>query len=126
MMARQTTRQVTCGAQLTRRDEIRRAALTTGPGMAWVSVFLLLPLVAIGVISLLSRGTYGEIELPFTGENYQRFMGFGLLGFDPLGYPLIILRSVLLGAGTTVLCVALGVPWRFSLPGYRGATKPWP
>jgi spermidine/putrescine transport system permease protein len=123
MMARQTTRQVKFGAQLSRGDELRRAALTTGPGMAWVSVFLLLPLIAIGVISFLSRGTYGEIELPFTGENYQRFMGFGLLGFDPLGYPLIILRSVLLGAGTTVLCVALGMPMAFFLAGLPGRYK---
>jgi spermidine/putrescine transport system permease protein len=123
MMVGQTTGQVQLRAQRTRRDDIRHAALTTGPGIAWVSVFVMLPLMAIGVISFLSRGTYGEIELPFTGENYQRFMGFGLLGFDPLGYPLIILRSVLLGAGTTVLCVALGVPMAFFLASLPGRYK---
>jgi spermidine/putrescine transport system permease protein len=122
-MVRQGIRQVKYGAQLTRRSEIRRALLTVGPGIAWTTVFLLVPLVAIVVISLLSRGTYGEIELPFTVENYLRFMGFGLLGFDPLGYPLIILRSVMLGAGTTVLCVVLGVPMAFFIAGLPARYK---
>ena len=112
-MVRGMTPQVKFGESLSRRGEILRSLLTSGPGLAWVTIFLLLPLGAIGVISLLTRGTYGEIELPFSVENYQRFLGFGLLGFDPLGYPLIMLHSVLLGAGTTALCMVLGLPLAF-------------
>jgi spermidine/putrescine transport system permease protein len=116
-MAHHSERQVKFGEQLTRGGEIRRSALTSGPGIVWVTVFLLLPLVAILAISFLSRGTYGEIELPLTMENYRRFMGFGLLGFDPLGYPLIMLRSFIMGAGTTVLCVVLSLPMAFFIAG---------
>jgi len=39
---------------------------------------------AIVAISFMSRGTYGQQELPLTLENYRRFFGFGVFGFDPL------------------------------------------
>ena len=73
-----------------------RAALLSAPGLAWVTLFLLLPLGLILGVSFLSRGEYGELERPFTFESYQRFIGFGSLGFDPL-YPRIVVRSLLLG-----------------------------
>jgi spermidine/putrescine transport system permease protein len=72
--------------------------------------------VAIVVISFWSRGTYGQLVPVWTLENYKRFLGFGLLEFDPV-YPLIILRSLALGAATTVLCVAAGLPLAFFIAG---------
>jgi spermidine/putrescine transport system permease protein len=69
-------------------------------------------LLAVGVISFLSRGDYGEMQLPFTLDNYKRLFGFGLLGFDAL-YPVILARSLLLGAGTAVACVLTGLPLAF-------------
>ena len=122
-MAHQPAHQVKFGEQLSRGGEILRSAVTSGPGIAWVTLFLLLPLGAIVAISFLSRGPYGEIELPVTIENYQRFMGFGLLGFDPLGYPVIMLRSFMLGAGTTSLCVLLGMPLAFFIAGLPARHK---
>jgi spermidine/putrescine transport system permease protein len=80
--------------------------------VVWLSVFLALPLAGIGVISFLSRGDYGEIQQPFTLENYRRLLGFGWLGFDPL-YPGIFLRSLLLGAATAGLCLVSGLPLAF-------------
>jgi spermidine/putrescine transport system permease protein len=104
--------EVQFGEQLTPRGHYLRSALTSGPGICWVAFFLLLPLVSIAVISFLSRGMYGEIQLPFTLENYTRFIGFGLFGYDPL-YPLIVLRSLALGAATTILCMLGGLPLAF-------------
>lgn len=104
--------EVRFGEQLTLRKEWLRSLLTSGPSIIWTTIFLLLPLVAIGVISFLSQGEEWFAEGPFTFENYQRFCGFGYFGFDPL-YPQIILRSVVLGAGTTVLCVLAGLPMAF-------------
>jgi spermidine/putrescine transport system permease protein len=77
-----------------------------------VVAFLLLPLMAVGVISFLRRTPLGEVSGPPTLENYERLLGFGLLGFDPL-YPLIILRSLLLAAGTTAVCTAAAFPIAF-------------
>ena len=108
--------EVRFGERLTAQAELLRSSLTSGPGILWVSLFLLLPLAGIGVISFLTRGTYGEIELPFTIGNYRRIAGFGLLGFDAQ-YPQIILRSLLLGAGTTVVCLAASFPLAFFIAG---------
>jgi spermidine/putrescine transport system permease protein len=89
-----------------------RSAMTSGPAVLWLAVLLLVPLLAVGMISFLSRGDYGETRLPFTLENYKRLLGFGLLGFDPL-YPAILLRSLVLGAVTAVACVVTGLPLAF-------------
>lgn len=106
----------------TTRGHWLRAALTAGPGLLWLMVFLFVPLLAVAVISVLSRGDYGELQRPFTLENYRRLLGFGLLGFDPL-YPLILLRSVWLGAGTAAACVAAGVPLAFFIARLPGQGK---
>jgi spermidine/putrescine transport system permease protein len=66
-------------------------------------------LLAIVFISFLTRGTYGQIQWPPTLENYRRLIGFGPFGFESL-YPLIFLRSLALGALTTVLCLLAGFP----------------
>lgn len=92
------------------------------PGMFWMTIFLLLPLAAIVVISFLSRGAYGEVEGPLTLENYQRFLGFGVFGFEPL-YPVIILRSIFLGLSTTLFCIAAGLPLAFFIAGLKTRYK---
>ncbi len=104
------------GEHLTPLGQVLRSAATSGPGIAWVSLFLLLPLAGIGVISLMSRGTYGEIQLPFGFDNYRRLAGFGLLGYDSQ-YPAIILRSLGLGLGTTLVCLAAAFPLAFFIAG---------
>jgi spermidine/putrescine transport system permease protein len=109
-------REVQFGEQMTAARHLWRSFITSGPAILWVTVFLLIPLIAIGVISFLSRGVYGEVQLPFTSESYRRFMGFGLLGFDPL-YPMIVVRSFILGAATTILCVVAAVPLAFFIAG---------
>ena len=93
--------------------------------MLWLSVFLLIPLLAVGAISFFSRGAYGEIELPLTLESYKRLLGFGLLGFDPL-YPAILLRSLVLGAGTALLCVLAALPLAFFIARVRPRSRRWP
>ncbi|MDX1999127.1 MAG: ABC transporter permease [Thermoanaerobaculia bacterium] len=110
------------GERLTRLGEWGRSLGTSGPGIFWVTVFLLVPLVGIGVMSFMSRGTYGEVQGPATLSNYARLLGFGLLGFDPQ-YPKIILRSLLMGAGTTLVCLLAAFPLAFFIAGLEGRKK---
>ena len=95
-----------------------------GPGLIWLLVFLLVPMLLILSVSFISRGAYGELEWTVTLENYRRLIGFGALGFDPL-YPQILLRSLALGATTAFLCLLMGMPLAFfiaRLPGrFRAA-----
>jgi spermidine/putrescine transport system permease protein len=120
---RRTRGEISFGEQLTRRGHIIRSLFTSGPGILWVTVFLLLPLVVIGVISFMTRGQYGVIKMPFTLDQYARFIGFGALGYTPL-YPQIIFRSIMLGVGTTILCVITAFPLAFFIAGmpekYKG------
>lgn len=104
--------EVQFGERLTPAGHALRSALTSGPGILWVTIFLLLPLLAIGVISFATKGPYGTIQWDFTFNNYLRFMGFGSLGFS-MKYPQIINRSIALGALTTMLCVVAAFPLAF-------------
>jgi len=115
-MTTKRTGEVKFGEQLTSRSHLARSMMTSGPGIFWVTFFLLVPLIWIGVVSFLTRGEVGGYETPFTFENYTRFAGFGFFGFDLL-YPQIILRSLGLGAGTAVLCMVAALPLAFFIAG---------
>lgn len=104
--------EVRFGEPLTPAREWMRAAITSGPGIAWVSLFLLVPLLAIVAIAFVSRGDYGQIEWRFTLDNFKRFLGFGPFGFEPL-YPVIVLRSLGVAAATTALCLLASLPLTF-------------
>jgi spermidine/putrescine transport system permease protein len=72
------------------------------PAWIWLATLLAAPLAIILGYSFLSRGVYGGIELPWTAESYTRL-------FDPL-YLGILLRSVVIAAAATVLCLVLAFP----------------
>ncbi len=79
---------------------IRRAFLS--PAAVLAAVTLVIPLAIVLVYSLLTRGAYGGLELPWTLENYARL-------WDPL-YATIFLRSLWIAAASTALCLLLGFP----------------
>jgi spermidine/putrescine transport system permease protein len=121
-MNRNRKGEIQFGEHLTAVGHVVRSALTSGPAILWVTVFLLVPLLAIVLISFMARGAYGEIIWQFTLENYRRFMGFGAFGFDPL-YPQIILRSLLLGTATALLCALCALPLAFFIAALPGRYK---
>ena len=72
------------------------------PAWLWLVLLFLAPLVIVCAYSLLSRGTYGGVELPWTWESYRRLI-------DPL-YGTILLRSIALSAAATAICLLMGFP----------------
>lgn len=60
------------------------------------------PLSVVLLYSMMSRGVYGGVELPYTLENYRRLA-------DPL-YLAILFRSFAMASATTVLCLLAGFP----------------
>jgi spermidine/putrescine transport system permease protein len=114
--------EVRFGERLTRRRDVLRSAATSGPGILWIGFFLLTPIAAVGAIAFLTRGSYGEVGPPVTLQNFRRLLGFGLFGFDPL-YPLILLRSLALAAGTTAVCILLAFPLAFFIAELPGRWK---
>jgi spermidine/putrescine transport system permease protein len=71
---------------------------------AWLSLVLLfaVPFAIVLAYSLLTRGVYGGIELPWTAESYRRL-------FDPL-YLAILWRSFAMALAATALCLLLAFP----------------
>jgi len=80
----------------------RLRSLFLAPPAVLMLVTIAIPLAIICVYSLLSRGAYGGVELPWTLENYARLI-------DPL-YAGIFLRSFALAGVATLLCIMLGFP----------------
>jgi spermidine/putrescine transport system permease protein len=77
------------------------------PGIFWLVLFFLVPLMIIVVYSFLDRGKFGGIVWTFQLENYVRFA-------DQL-YVRIFLRSGLIAIITTVVCLAIGYPMAYWL-----------
>jgi len=72
------------------------------PPAVLMLVTIAIPLAIICVYSVLSRGAYGGVELPWTFENYGRLI-------DPL-YGGIFVRSFALAGVATLLCIVMGFP----------------
>ncbi|MCZ7662677.1 MAG: ABC transporter permease [Thermoleophilia bacterium] len=85
------------------------------PTMAWLVLFLMLPLLVILVYSFGSRGTYGDVVLGFSFANYVK-------AFSPLWLP-TILRSFGFAALATILCLAMGYPLAYFIALHGGRKK---
>lgn len=110
------------GQRLSRGGHLRRSALSSGPAVIWLELLLVVPLAIVTGISFLTRGEYGGVELPLTFESYKRLAGFGELGFDPM-YPVILLRSLVLGGTTAALCLVTALPLAFFISRLSATTK---
>ncbi len=89
------------------RTDVRRSAWLLAPALVWTGLFCALPILIVFVISFASRGAYGGVEWTFTLVNYRDLA-------DPL-YLWIYVRSCLLSAATTVLCLCLGFPLAYPI-----------
>ena len=72
------------------------------PGVFWLTLFFIIPLVIILVYSFLQRGTYGGIEYIFNFNNYIRVL-------DPL-YLKPVFRSVYIATLNALFCLLIGYP----------------
>ena len=54
------------------RMELARRAVLLGPGLAWLTVLLIVPCAVVFAFSFFERGVYGGIDYIFTLENYTR------------------------------------------------------
>lgn len=80
--------------------KLRNAFLA--PSAILMAITMLAPLAIIVVYSLMTRGAYGGVELPWTSENFTRL-------WDPV-YGVIFLRSFWIAAVATLVCLILGFP----------------
>ncbi len=94
-----------------RRD---KALLLAGPALLVIVVFMLMPMTIALVYSFLSPSPYGGVEPPVSIASYVRFFYDrdldDVLVFDPT-YLAIFGRSIGLAIVTTLICIAIGLPF---------------
>lgn len=71
------------GELTTRRHLLNRGMLLLMPGMLWLMLFLVLPGLVLVLVSVITRGAYGQLEWVLTLENYRRLAGFPFLAGPP-------------------------------------------
>lgn len=84
-----------------RRPGLGTASLLT-PGLLWLTLFFLVPLLLMLGTSVMHRGVYGGVEPGFTLEHYRRFL-------DPL-YLHVLWRTIWWAGLATLMCLLLGFP----------------
>ena len=71
----------------------------------WVALFALTPTLLVLIVSLLSHDTNTLFRLPLTLHNYHELAN--------LAYPKIVLKSLYIAGGTTLLCLLIGYPFAY-------------
>jgi spermidine/putrescine transport system permease protein len=85
------------------REEPRfQGAFLISPTMLYLFLFLLLPLLLVVVLSVLTRGPYGNVVYRLNFKNYTRLV-------DPL-YLRILSYSFVTAMGTTLTTILIGYP----------------
>jgi spermidine/putrescine transport system permease protein len=83
------------------------------PANIYLFLLVVLPLILVAGLSFLSRGTYGQVVFKLNFTNYTRL-------FDEL-YGKVMIFSLGVGIGTTVICLLVGYPLAYFLA--RAPTK---
>lgn len=85
-----------------RESRVFQGLALISPANTYLFLFIVLPLLMIVVLSFLSRGAYGNVEFRFNPSNYTRLL-------DPV-YARILMYSLAVGFGTTVITILIGYP----------------
>nr|WP_295739589.1 ABC transporter permease [uncultured Acidocella sp.] len=90
----------------------RRLWMTSGPGLFWIVLFLLIPSLVLLGIAFMSADDYGAPILPLSLQPFQQVAGFSLLGWDA-GNISILLRSLQQAGIATLVSAVLSYPLVF-------------
>ena len=82
------------------------------PGIFWLTVFFMLPLLFVLAASFLTKGVGGTPILPWTFAHYERT-------FDVFGT--VVWRSLRIALYTTLWCLILGYPMAFFISTRKGS-----
>lgn len=85
-----------------REDPSTQGIALISPTMIYLGIFMLIPLLLVVVLSLMTRGPYGNVIYKFNLANYGRLI-------DTL-YLRILVYSLYTAAVTTVACIIIGYP----------------
>jgi spermidine/putrescine transport system permease protein len=102
----------------------RRGLALVSPALAWMVIFLIVPLVLVVALSFASRGAYGPVDWggsvsgfvsKLSLQNYVRLL-------DPL-YLEVLWTSLKLAGVTTAICILVGYPVAYFLARSEGRLR---
>ncbi len=93
--------------KLLRENQRAQGFFIISPANLYLFILVVFPLILVAGLSFLSRGSYGQVEFRLNLENYARL-------FDPL-YGKVMVFSLLVGMGTTLICLLIGYPLAYFL-----------
>lgn len=85
------------------------------PALLWMGALFVLPMLMIAILSVLKRGTYGQVVYEFTLNNYLRI-------FDPL-YGQIFGDTLVVAVLTTVFSILCGYPLAYYISRLEKSTQ---
>jgi len=90
----------------------RKLWITSGPGLFWITLFLLIPSAVLLGIAFFSADDYGSPTMPLSTDAFSQVAGFSLLGWDD-GNITIFLRSLEQAGIATAVSALLAYPLVF-------------
>lgn len=118
-MAKTTARPVKAPSH---RKAMWHLLMTTGPSVAWITVFLVLPSLYMVSMAFLTNGVYGQPQLPLSLSAFKQLAGYGFLGWSP-GNLYTLLHTINYTLFSTVLTVLVAYPVAYYIsmcrPGLR-------
>lgn len=90
----------------------RRLAI---PYVAWISLFIVIPMLLIVFYSFTQSGSGGIIQVRFTLENFKKFL-------DPI-FIAVLIRSLQIALITTVICLLIGYPLAYIISRQKEQTQ---
>lgn len=79
------------------------------PGVLWIVIFLVIPMLMLIGIAFMTNGPYGLPQRPFTLAAFEQFAGFGLLGWSP-GNIYVVVRTITQTVVATTLVTLVAYP----------------
>ena len=113
----------TTAVQSEARSRAVRLWVTSGPGLFWIVLFLLIPSAVLLGIGFFSANDYGSPQLPLTLEPFHQVVGFSLLGWDD-GNIIIFLRSLQQAGIATIVSALLSYPLVFFIMTRPASVRP--
>ncbi len=101
----------------------RRLMITSGPGLIWIMLFLILPSALLLGIAFFSSDDYGNPVMPLSTQSFAQVAGYSLLGWDS-GNILVFLRSLQQAGIATLVSALLSYPLVFFILSQRPSLRP--
>lgn len=114
---------MTTAVQSEARSKNIRLWITSGPGLFWIVLFLLIPSLVLLGIGFFSANDYGSPSLPLSVQPFQQVAGFSLLGWDD-GNIIIFLRSLRQAGIATIVSALLAYPIVFFIMTRPASIRP--